>query len=57
MTLQYGLMDARKLDNFQKMSKEEYTFDNGKFEVGSAVLRINKFIVFQDLDSRGGESR
>ncbi len=50
-------MDARKLDNFQKMSKEEYTFDNGKFEVGSAVLRINKFIVFQDLDSRGGESR
>ncbi len=29
MTLQYGLANAWKLDNFRKMSKKEYTFDNG----------------------------
>ncbi len=29
MILQYGLLDAWKLDSFHKMSKKEYTFDNG----------------------------
>jgi hypothetical protein len=36
------------------MSKKEYTFDNGRKGQGSAVSRINKFLVSQDLDSKGG---
>jgi exonuclease III len=52
LTLQYGLMDAWKLDNFQKMSAKD-TFDNGKFGTRSTILRIDKFLVSQDLDSRG----
>jgi hypothetical protein len=39
------------------MSKKEYTFDNDKFGVRSTISRINKFLVFQDLDTKGGESR
>ncbi len=30
LTLQHGLIDAWTLDNFRKMSKKEYTFDNGR---------------------------
>jgi exonuclease III len=55
LTLQYRLMDAWKLDSFRKMSTKEFTFDNGKSGVRSAVLRINKFFVSQDLDSRSGK--
>jgi len=54
LTLQHGLLDAWTLDNFRKMSKKEYTFDNGKKGQGSAVSCINKFLVSQELDSRGG---
>jgi exonuclease III len=35
------------------MSKKEYTFDNGRSKVRSCVSRIDKFIVSQDLDTRG----
>jgi exonuclease III len=55
LTLQHGLIDAWTLDNFRKMSKKEYTFDNGRKGQGSAVSRIDKFLVFQELDSRGGK--
>jgi len=30
LTLQHGLLHAWTLDSFRKMSKKEYTFDNGK---------------------------
>jgi hypothetical protein len=36
------------------MSIKEFTFDNRRFGASSAVLRIDKFLVSQDLDSRGG---
>jgi hypothetical protein len=36
------------------MSSKEYTFDNGRKGQGSAVSRIDKFLVSQELDSRGG---
>jgi hypothetical protein len=36
------------------MSAKEFTFDNGRFGAHSTILRINKFFVSQDLDSRGG---
>jgi endonuclease/exonuclease/phosphatase family metal-dependent hydrolase len=55
MMLQYGLVDAWKLDNFRKMSKKEYTFD--KSRACLVVSRIDKFIVSQDFDTRGGKSR
>ncbi len=35
------------------MSAKEFTFDNRRFNAGSGVSRINKFLVSQDLDSRG----
>ncbi len=54
LTLQHGLIDAWTLNNFRKMSKKEYTFDNGRKGQGSAVSRIDKFLVSQELDSRGG---
>jgi hypothetical protein len=54
LTLQYGLLDAWTLDNFKKMSKKEYTFDNGRKGQGSAVSKIDKFLVSQELDARGG---
>jgi endonuclease/exonuclease/phosphatase family metal-dependent hydrolase len=54
LTLQYGLMDTWLLDSFQKMSAKEFTFDNGRFGAHSAVSRIDKFLISQDLDSRGG---
>jgi len=54
LTLQHGLFHAWTLDSFRKMSKKEYTFDNGKKGQGSAISRIDKFLVSQELDSRGG---
>jgi hypothetical protein len=54
LTLQYGLLDAWTLDSFRKMSKKEYTFDNGRKGQGSAISRIDKFLVSQELDARGG---
>lgn len=54
MTLLYRLANAWKLDSFRKMSKKEYTFDNGRAGACSEVLHINKFLVSQELDMRGG---
>jgi hypothetical protein len=54
LTLQYGLTDAWTLDSFRKMTKKAFTFDNGRKDQGSAVSRINKFLVSQELDVRGG---
>jgi hypothetical protein len=54
LTFQYGLMVAWKLDCFQKMSAKEFTFDNGRSGVRLVVSCINKFLVSQDLDLRGG---
>jgi hypothetical protein len=45
LTLQYGLMDTLKLDNFRKMSAKEFTFDNGRSVAHSVVSRIDKFLV------------
>jgi exonuclease III len=54
MTLQYGLTDVWTLDSFGKMSKKEFTYDNGRKGQGAAVSRIDKFLVSQELDSKGG---
>ncbi len=54
LTLQLGLTDAWKLDSFKRMSKKEFTFDNGRKGQGAAVSWIDKFLVSQELDSRGG---
>jgi hypothetical protein len=54
LTLQYGLMDAWLLDSFWKMSAKEFTFDNGRSGAHSAISRIDKFFISQDLDSKGG---
>jgi exonuclease III len=54
LTFQYGLMDAWKLDSFQKMFAKEFTFDNRRSDARSAILRIDKFLLSQNLDSRGG---
>lgn len=45
MTLRYGVTDAWSLDSFRKMSKKDYTFDNGRSETNSAISRIDKFMV------------
>jgi hypothetical protein len=54
MTLQYGLIDTWCLDIFRKMSKKDYTFDNGKTGDKLAISRINKFLVSQSINTRGG---
>jgi len=54
LTLEYGLTDAWTLDSFKKMSKKEFTFDNGRKGQGSAVSIIDKFLVSQELEARGG---
>jgi hypothetical protein len=46
-------MDAWKLDSFLKMSAKEFTFNNERFGAHSTISRINKFLVSQDLNSRG----
>jgi exonuclease III len=47
-------MDAWKLDNFPKMSAKEFTFDNERSGVRLGISHIDKFLVSQDLDSKGG---
>jgi exonuclease III len=54
MTLQYGLIDTWRLDIFRKMSSKEFTFDNGRAGPRSAVSRIDKFMISQDIEERGG---
>jgi hypothetical protein len=54
MTLRYGLANAWRLDSFRKMTKKNFTFDNGKFGAHSAVSRIDKFLVSQDIKEKGG---
>jgi hypothetical protein len=54
MTLRYGLTDAWRQDSFRKLSKKEYTYDNRRVGATSAVSRIDKFMVSQTLDERGG---
>jgi hypothetical protein len=48
LTLQHELIDAWTLNSFRKMSKKEYTFDNGRKGQGSAVSQIDKFLVSQE---------
>lgn len=36
------------------MSKKEYTFDNDRVDARSTVSRIDKFLVSQELNTRGG---
>jgi hypothetical protein len=45
MTLQYGLLDVWKLDNFLKMTTKAFTFDNKRAGPSSAVSHIDKFLV------------
>ncbi len=54
LTMQYGLTDAWTLDSYRKMSEKEFTFDNGRKGQGSAVSKIDKFLISQELDARGG---
>ncbi len=54
MTLKLGLSDAWELDNFHKLSKKAFTFDNGQQGSSSVVSRINKFLVSQSVEERGG---
>jgi hypothetical protein len=54
MTLKYGLSDAWRLDSFRKLSKKEFTFDNGHPGASSALSQIDKFLVFQSVEERGG---
>ncbi len=53
MTLRYGLTDAWRLDNFRKLSKKEFTYDNGRAGATSVVSRIDKFMVSQTIEERG----
>ncbi len=55
MTLHYGLVDAWRLDSFHKMSKKDFTFNNGRSGTRSAVSRIDKFLVSQEGEERGGK--
>jgi exonuclease III len=54
MTLRLSLSDAWCLDSFRKLTKKEFTFDNGRSGATSAVSRIDKFMVLQSLEERGG---
>jgi exonuclease III len=54
MTLRYGLADAWKLNSFRKMTKNNFTFDNGRSGAHSAISRIDKFLMFQEIKERGG---
>jgi endonuclease/exonuclease/phosphatase family metal-dependent hydrolase len=36
------------------MIQKAYTYDNGRAGTGSAVSRIDKFLVSQELEVRGG---
>jgi len=54
MTLRYGLADAWGLDSFRKMSKKSFRFGNGRSGHQAAVSRIDKFMVSQGIEERGG---
>ncbi|CAK9251316.1 unnamed protein product [Sphagnum jensenii] len=54
MTFRNGLTDAWRLDSFRKLSKKEFTYDNGRARATSTVSRIDKFMVSQTLEERGG---
>jgi hypothetical protein len=54
MTIRHGLTNAWRLDSFRKLSKKEFTYDNGRAGANSAVSRIDKFMVSQTLEERGG---
>jgi hypothetical protein len=54
MTLQYALADAWCLDSFHKMLEKEFTFDNGRVGKTSAISRIDKFMISQTVDEKGG---
>ncbi|CAK9866527.1 unnamed protein product [Sphagnum jensenii] len=54
MTLRYGLADAWRFDSFRKMTKKNFTFDNGRSETHSTVSRIDKFLVSQVIEERRG---
>jgi hypothetical protein len=47
-------MDAWKLNSFWKMSAKEFTFNNRRSGTRLAISHLNKFLVSQDLDSKGG---
>jgi hypothetical protein len=42
------------LDSFRKLTKKAFIYDNGKTGATSAVSRIDKFMVSQTLEERGG---
>ncbi len=48
------MADAWGLDSFRKMSKKSFTFDNGRSGHQAAVSRIDKFMVSQGIEERGG---
>jgi exonuclease III len=54
MTLKLGLSDAWELDNFHKLSKKAFTFDNGQQGSSFVMSRIDKFLVSQSVEERGG---
>ncbi|CAK9262234.1 unnamed protein product [Sphagnum jensenii] len=54
MTIHYGLTDAWNLDSFRRMSRKNFTFDNGRAGLRSSVLRLDKFMVSQEIMERGG---
>jgi hypothetical protein len=54
MTLRYGLTDTWLLDSFHKQSEKEFTYDNGRACKNSAIFRIDKFMISQTVEERGG---
>jgi exonuclease III len=54
MTLRYGLTDAWLLDSFHKQLEKEFTYDNGRAGKNSAISRIDKFMISQMVEERGG---
>jgi hypothetical protein len=54
MTLRYSLIDAWLLHSFHKQSEKEYTYDNRKAGRNSVVSRIDKFMISQTIEERGG---
>jgi exonuclease III len=54
MTLKLGLTDAWRLNNFRKLSRKEFTFDNRRSGANSAISKIDKFMISQTLEERGG---
>jgi exonuclease III len=55
ITLKYGLTDAWLLDSFHKQSQKVFTYDNGRAGSQSALSRIDKFMISQTIDERGGK--